>query len=78
MIRHIVSRVKQVNDLITEDVNLGAGFNIGHSYFCTYEAGTDEQAWWQSVVNYEIRPFLDEIWFDQPQRLKESLTLLEY
>lgn len=78
IIRHIVTRVQQVNDLITQDVNLGGKFQIGHSYFCTYKTGEDEQSWWHSVVQYEIEPFLQEIWFDQPQRLKESFTLLQY
>ncbi len=43
LVSHIVTAVKQINDEIQKDINLGAGFQIGHSYFCTYPGVMDEK-----------------------------------
>ena len=44
----LIASVELLNKAITEDVSLGAGFRIGHSYFCTSELIDD--AWLSSVV----------------------------
>ncbi len=70
LVSHIVTAVKQINDEIQKDINLGAGFQIGHSYFCTYPGVMDEKNWFNEVVAFEIKPLLDEIWFDDPDKVK--------
>ena len=60
------SRVGALNAEIIEDTtNLGAGFAIGHSFFCggplQGEAGAD---WYGRVIRTEILPLLREYWFD--------------
>lgn len=64
VIDHIVSRIDSVNRKITEDVNLGSGFQIGHSYFCSYPGGANPKDWYNQVIKFEIKPLLEEIWFD--------------
>jgi MoxR-like ATPase len=64
LIDHIVKSVKQVNDEIQKDINLGFGFQIGHSYFCSYPGDLDETTWVNEVISFEIKPLLEEIWFD--------------
>lgn len=73
---HICSSVQKVNAMIKGDINLGEGFQIGHSYFCTYRQGTPEANWWQEVLEFEIRPLLEEIWFDESSKVKESMRQL--
>ena len=60
LINHIITSVNKVNAKITEDTNLGSGFQIGHSYFCNYKNGHNEDDWWNEVINYELSPLLQE------------------
>lgn len=76
LINHICTAVNRVNTKIKEDVNLGGGFQIGHSYFCTSDNIIKEREWWQDIVTYELRPLLEEIWFDDPKRVDEMTSLL--
>lgn len=79
---HICQVVSQVNDQISTDINLGAGFQLGHSYFCPLKTNVDdsfdEVAWYEGVLRYEIKPLLDEIWFDNPGRVEELIKQLEF
>jgi len=76
MVEHICSSVTKANGKIKEDSNLGEGFQIGHSYFCTYKSGEDENKWWNEILSYELKPLLEEIWFDDSSKVSEILKLL--
>ncbi len=76
MIEHICSAVSKLNSRIREDVNLGEGFQIGHSYFCNYSTKMDEGKWWNEVVSFELKPLLEEIWFDDSTKVAEALKQL--
>lgn len=76
LVEHICSSVKKVNDKIKEDINLGEGFQIGHSYFCTYPANEDENHWWSEILSFELKPLLEEIWFDNLTKVTEILKQL--
>ena len=67
----LVSVVEALNRTIGEDVSLGVGFRIGHSYFCTNDVV--DNAWLYSVIDYELVPLLNEYWFDEPSKV-ESWT----
>ena len=64
----LVDELKSLNRTITNDKSLGAGFCIGHSYFCGHHA-EDQDTWLQEVVNYDIIPMLNEYWFDSPDNV---------
>lgn len=67
LVEQIRTRVKALNTVIAGDTrNLGEGYQIGHSFFCTTGTELHEQ-WYQNVIQYEIRPLLEEYWIDQPQ-----------
>lgn len=68
LIEKIISRMNYLNNQIVADNNLGRGFRIGHSYFCN--PSTDEN-WYQSVVQYEINPLIEEYWFDNEEKAQE-------
>lgn len=78
LIEQVITRVTDVNREIESDVkNLGAGFVIGHSYFCPTAMVEEPQAWYSAVVREEIRPLLDEYWFDSPARVATCMSILE-
>jgi hypothetical protein len=76
LLDHILKAVDRVNHKILSDVNLGAGFLLGHSYFCSYQANTDDKTWYNEVIRFEIKPLLQEIWFDDPQMVDNLLKEL--
>ena len=75
---HICKAVSSVNTEIKKDVNLGDGFQIGHSFFCTKSAGQEEFEWWNEVVNFEIEPLLSEIYFDSIDTVTGMMSSLRY
>lgn len=76
IVEHICSSVTKVNSKIKEDINLGEGFQIGHSYFCTFTASDDENKWWNEILSFELKPLLEEIWFDDSAKVAEVLKQL--
>ena len=62
--------MNELNASIADDkVNLGAGFRIGHSFFTA--AGAMDDAWLKMIVETEIRPLLEEYWFDDPDKARQ-------
>ena len=76
----IVDKIPALNKKISEDyANLGPGFEIGHSFFCPPVPdvpGQYDDAWYQSIIELEIKPLLSEYWFDSPEKVQENLELL--
>lgn len=74
----IERRIIQLNTKIAADTNLGAQFQIGHSYV-TPPLGTninDAQEWFRQIVENEILPLLEEYWFDAPEKIGEAKDIL--
>ena len=70
----IQRRMAAVNQMITDDPNLGPQFRVGHSYFSPpsgTKIGSPEE-WFANAVNTEIYPLLEEYWFDQRGVLDEA------
>jgi 5-methylcytosine-specific restriction protein B len=76
LVEHICSSVAKVNNSIKEDINLGDGFQIGHSYFCSFNTGEDEAKWWSEILSFELKPLLEEIWFDDTSKVTEIMKSL--
>jgi len=76
LIDHICSSVSKLNKNIIADKNLGNGFQIGHSYFCAFNDGEDENKWWDEILSFEIRPLLEEIWFDDISKVDDYMKQL--
>ena len=64
----INTRMAALNSAIADDASLGFNYAVGHSFFCPPEAGPAGgwKEWYETVVEYEIRPLLREYWFDAP------------
>jgi 5-methylcytosine-specific restriction endonuclease McrBC GTP-binding regulatory subunit McrB len=71
----LIDVVKLLNEDIAQDATLGAGFRIGHSYFCN-PPETDADGWLSSVIEYEIIPLLQEYWFDELSKIDEWVKKL--
>lgn len=65
---HLIECIKMLNREISEDVSLGEGFRIGHSYFCNLEEISEQTL--SSIVEYELIPLLQEYWFDEPAKVR--------
>lgn len=69
----LIECIKQLNLAIKSDETLGAGFCIGHSYFCdldkceTYEREDSLSR----IVEFELIPLLNEYWFDDVDMVNE-------
>ena len=70
LITALINRVGALNAEIVGDVaNLGPGFAIGHSFFCSGPAASELEAdWYSRVIKTEIVPLLREYWFDAPSK----------
>lgn len=70
----ISQKMTALNELIT--VNLGDGFQIGHSYFSDLGEMNGDDSWYQYVIQHEIGPLLEEYWFDNLDKAKDCLANL--
>lgn len=80
-LQRLKTTLTELNRRILDDVNLGAGFEIGHSYFCrsldgVSPWGEDPEGWLDDICRYEVMPLLEEYWHDEPRRLDAARTLL--
>ena len=74
-LKRIIDTMNQINKLIENDRDLGKGFQIGHSYFVPDEE--PNLAWFDTVVQTQILPLLEEYWFDNGKALAEAQELLK-
>lgn len=66
----ICDRFSRLNAQIAEDkAHLGRGFCIGHSYFCApRRSDVSPRLWYEEIIETEIRPLLEEYYFDDRDR----------
>ena len=71
-VEKIILLLNEVNQAILEDtINLGKGFEIGHSFFTPPEFVQDENTWFNRILKLEIEPLLNEYWFDEEDRIHD-------
>ena len=73
-------RVDALNVQISTDSALGRQYCVGHSYFTPAveldATGLDTKQWWERVVDTDVRPLLEEYWFDRPDLADQACTKL--
>ena len=69
----LVSRIGSLNnEIVADTLNLGPGFAIGHSFFCSKPMTTEtERSWLKRVLKTEIIPLLREYWYDSGHKADE-------
>lgn len=79
-IQQVRQCITQLNELIAKDTTLGAGYQIGHSYFTPAKGEhiPDIRVWFNTIVKTEIQPLLAEYWYDDENALQEALSRLEW
>ncbi|KEF42157.1 MAG: hypothetical protein ER33_07285 [Cyanobium sp. CACIAM 14] len=76
----IEQRLGQLNAAIAADSRLGKAFRIGHSYVTPTQSleGRSSRDWFAEVVASELKPLLQEYWFDAPEEAeRQAAALLE-
>lgn len=75
ILKDIEQRINALNEVIAADPSLGKQFCIGHSFLTPLEQQTimDVDEWYCEIIETEIKPLLEEYWFDQPSKIKEQL-----
>lgn len=68
----IKGRLDALNRQIAEDGSLGPQFKIGHSFVTPNGRITDPAAWFRRVVDKEIRPLLNDYWFDDQGKAQQA------
>lgn len=68
----IKSRITKLNATIAADIQLGEQFMVGHSYVTPTSDVVDPKAWFKQVVNTEIKPLLEEYWFNDMEKAKSA------
>ena len=70
----IEKRLAALNNELSTDAGLGPQFQVGHSYVTppSGAAISDARKWFRQVVNTEIKPLLDEYWFDDLDKAKKA------
>ena len=74
----ITAKIVAVNQVIP-DTEMLRGMEIGHSYFCNFEGFKkgEEAAWWEDICEYELFPYLDEVCYDDSDRLDALKKMLK-
>ena len=80
MQREIHRRMLGLNRRIATDPSLSKQYAVGHSFFCPDAShdprDKDWDEWYRTVIDYEIRPLLDEYWFDDPGKAEREADAL--
>ena len=70
-VEKIFSHFLNLNTFIK--MELGDGFQIGHSYFSSSDFD-DFDIWYKGIVQYEINPLLREYWFDNDEKYRQAVS----
>ena len=73
-IDEICLKFTKLNMLIKDD--LGKGFEIGHSYFVDSIDTNNYKESYETIISYEIKPLIEEYWFDDEDKVNEYEELL--
>jgi 5-methylcytosine-specific restriction protein B len=74
----IEQRLNKLNLTIAADSRLGRAFRIGHSYATPTQSmeGRNSKDWFAEVVSSELKPLLEEYWFDAPDKVAAAAAKL--
>jgi len=72
----IITSMTTLNGKISEDRQLGPAYQIGHSFFCPpgEEFSTLDTDWFNEIIKTEIRPLVEEYWFDELEKVEATIT----
>ena len=65
--------IDRINQKIKDDFQLGEGYEIGHSFFTNVSDTMDENTWFDRVIQFEVKPLLEEYYFDRLEIVDQLL-----
>lgn len=68
--------MNNLNSVISQDTSLGRGYRIGHSFFTPTSKVENFSEWYREIIEYEIKPLLEEYWVDDLEIVKEKTRQL--
>ena len=76
VVNRIIASMTALNAKISEDRQLGRAYQIGHSFFCPSgeEFSTLGLDWFDAIIKTEIRPLVEEYWFDEPEKVETAFS----
>lgn len=79
LLEKIRERMNELNEFIAQDRMLGSAFAIGHSYLTHHKAipKSEGLVWYQNIIDTEIKPLLEEYWFDEKDQLNKAMKLIK-
>ena len=80
LINQIKDKFTELNNYITDETksNLGKGFCVGHSYFCSKpHKDQSEEDWYNCILSFEINDLLEEYWWDEKQKADDWINKLK-
>ena len=78
LLEEIRERMNELNEFIAQDRMLGSAFAIGHSYLTHHRAipKSEGLVWYQNIIDTEVKPLLEEYWFDEKDKLNKAMKLI--
>ena len=72
-VNKIIRNLTKLNQKISDDsFDLGAGYCIGHSFFCPQgNKESYENDWYEEIIKNQIIPLIEEYYFDKPDIIEE-------
>jgi len=77
VVNKIIEKIDALNNQISEDSDLGSGYNIGHSFFTPNKDGKYNIDWYNQIIDYEIEPLIREYWFDKINKVETIIEELK-
>ena len=78
MANFIQKNLINLNVQISSDPKLGKDFQVGHSFFTPNKSLKEKNSknWFRDIVKTEIKPLLEEYWFDALEESEKAITQL--
>ncbi len=76
IVHRIVHKLPEVNLQISSDPQLGKGYEIGHSFFCSKPTQVSSEDWYQQIIQWNIAPLIREYWYDDPDKAEKEIQFL--
>ena len=76
IVESLIDKYIKLNDYIKE--TLGKDFMIGHSYFIGQQLDIDNfDEIYRDIVNYEIKPLLEEYYYDDVEKIERAIEIIK-
>ncbi|WP_069592608.1 AAA family ATPase [Methanosphaera sp. WGK6] len=76
LVHHIISVFTSLNRDISQDMDLGEGFEVGHSHFITEDTLNVDD--YMDIIDFDIAPQLREYYFDDVDKAEVQIRSLKF